>query len=75
MTTPPLIKHEPKDMTADEEEAVIRWFATLPVAELRHRQELVFAQQRTAHATRNDRALANLAVMERDLASALRSRH
>lgn len=67
----PTIHNEARDMTPDERRACVEWFATLPLAELRTRQDLCTAQIAIAHTNRLTHALENLRVMEEDLTRAV----
>lgn len=67
----PVIHNRPRDMTPEENEACVVWFATLPLAELRRRQLLVRAQQSMAFDQRNETAMADLDVMDNHLFDAI----
>lgn len=68
MSTAPNIMHPPAEMTDAEIEACVEWFSTLPLKELRHRQDLVNQQLKMAFDQKNERALRNLRAMETQLA-------
>lgn len=64
----------PQDLTAltpEQYQRIVDWLITLPLKELRRRQDLVAEQQRMAYQQRNDRALANMHVMGDYLADAV----
>lgn len=71
MSNAPVIHNRPRDMTPEENESCVAWFATLPLTELRRRQSLVRAQQSMAFKQRNETAMADLDVMDRHLFEAI----
>ncbi len=69
--TAPLIENEPRNMTPAEVEATVAWFATLPLKELRRRQDIVIAGKIAAtdvrDPSRKERAFADLEAMDNQL--------
>lgn len=67
----PVIEHRPSELTPAEREATIDWYSSLPLAELRHRQDLADAQIRMAYEQQNTRALQDLQAMRDQLDTAV----
>lgn len=67
----PVIEHRPSELTPAERDATIEWYSSLPLAELRRRQDLADQQIRMAYEQQNTRALQDLQATRNQLDAAV----
>lgn len=73
-----LLRALPQDlaeMTDEQDAAIVRFFAALPLADLRHRQALCELQLAAAFKDRDEHAMRQLHVMEDQLTRAVLMQH